>query len=133
MHHFVFIGLIFEVNHRVTDSFIQERVFLPGNRVAEIHSIFLVIFSIVGTQGTLQTVTLQRPLVQQSKSPVNMPITLAPSGTVSAAVPSGGHVVTNIAPAPVAATATSKGLHSTAQTPGKNRLSSLVFYLSVLS
>ena len=88
--------------------------------VAEIHSIFLVFFSVVGTQGTLQTVTLQRSLVQQSKSPVNMPITLAPSGTVSAAVPSGGHVVTNIAPAPVAAAATSKGLHSTAQTPGKN-------------
>ena len=101
--------------------------------MAEIHSIFLVIFSILGTQGTLQTVTLQRPFVQQSKSPVNMPITLAPSGTVSAAVPSGGHVVTNIAPAPVAAAATSKGLHSTAQTPGKNWLLSLVFYLSVLS
>ncbi|XP_068697984.1 uncharacterized protein [Montipora foliosa] len=64
------------------------------------------------TQGTPQTVTLQRTLVP-SKSPVNMPITLAPSGTVSAAVPTGGHV-TNIAPAPVAAGA-SKGLHSTSQ------------------
>ena len=101
-----------------TVLFKRERFF--QGIVAEIHSIFLVIFSIVGTQGTLQTVTLQRPLVQQSKSPVNMPITLAPSGTVSAAVPSGGHVVTNIAPAPVAAAATSKGLHSTAQTSGKN-------------
>ena len=67
------------------------------------------------TQGTPQTVTLQRTLVP-SKSPVNMPITLAPSGTVSAAVPTGGHV-TNIAPAPVAAGA-SKGLHSTSQGAG---------------
>ena len=74
----------------------------------------------VGTQGTLQTVTVKRSLMQQSKSPVNRPITLAPSGTVSAAALSGGHVVTNIPPTRVAAAATSKGLHSTAQTPGKN-------------
>lgn len=65
------------------------------------------------TQGTPQTVTLQRPLVP-SKSPVNMPITMAPPGTVSTAVPTGGHVVANIAPAPTAA-AVSKGLHTTTQ------------------
>ena len=72
----------------------------------------------VVTQATPQTLTLQRPLAP-SKSPVNMPITLAPSGTVSAAVPTGGHVVTNIAPAPVAA-APSKGLHSTTQAAGES-------------
>ena len=44
-----------------------------------------------------------------------MPITLAPSGTVSTAA-AGGHV-TNIAPAPVAAAA-SKLLHSTTQGAG---------------
>ncbi|XP_067050701.1 uncharacterized protein [Acropora muricata] len=62
--------------------------------------------------STPHTVTLQRTLVP-SKSPVNMPITLAPSGTVSTSVPAGSHV-TNIAPAPVA-TAATKGLHSTSQ------------------
>ena len=51
-----------------------------------------------------------------SKSPVNMPITLAPSGSVSTAVPTGGHV-TNIAPAPVASSAP-KGLHSATQAAG---------------
>jgi len=73
------------------------------------------------TQATPQTLTLQRPLAP-SKSPVNMPITLAPSGTVSATVPTGGHVVTNIAPAPVAAAA-SKGLHSTTQAAGESLFS----------
>ena len=77
----------------------------------------LFLFSIVGAQGKLQTTTVK---VQQRKSPVNIPITPALSRIVSAAVKSGGHVVTNIAPPPVAAAATSKGLHSTAQTPGKN-------------
>lgn len=62
------------------------------------------------TPGVTQTVTIQRPLAP-NKSPVHMPITLAPSGTVSAAVPSGGHV-TNIAPAPVAAV--SKGISTQA-------------------
>jgi len=68
----------------------------------------------VVAQGVTQTVTIQRPLVP-NKSPVNMPITLAPSGTVSAAVPSGGHVVTNIAPAP----SVSKGIHNSVQAAGK--------------
>ena len=66
------------------------------------------------TPGVTQTVTIQRPLAP-NKSPVHMPITLAPSGTVSAAVPSGGHV-TNIAPAPVAAV--SKGIST--QAAGEN-------------
>lgn len=48
-----------------------------------------------------------------------MPITLAPSGTVSAAVPTGGHGVANIAPAPIA-TAVSKGIHSSTQAAGEN-------------
>lgn len=61
--------------------------------------------------GVAQTVTLQRHLAP-NKSPVHMPITLAPSGTVSAAVPSGGHV-TNIAPAPISA-AVSKGISTQA-------------------
>lgn len=61
--------------------------------------------------GVTQTVTLQRHLAP-NKSPVHMPITLAPSGTVSAAVPSGGHV-TNIAPAPISA-AVSKGISTQA-------------------
>lgn len=69
------------------------------------------------TQGTPQTVTLQRPLVP-SKSPVNMPITMAPPGTVTTAVPTGGHVVANIAPAPTAG-AVSKGLHTTTQAAGE--------------
>ena len=77
----------------------------------------LFLFSIVGAQGKLQTTTVK---LKQSKSPVNIPITPALSGTVSAAVPSGGHVVTNIAPAQVAAASKSKRLHSTAKTPGKN-------------
>ncbi|KAJ7391412.1 Transcription initiation factor TFIID subunit 12 [Desmophyllum pertusum] len=68
------------------------------------------------TQGVAQTVTIQRPLIP-NKSPVNMPITLAPSGTVSAAVPTGGHGVANIAPAPIA-TAVSKGIHSSTQAAG---------------
>lgn len=66
--------------------------------------------------STPHTVTLQRTLVP-SKSPVNMPITLAPSGTVSTSVPAGSHV-TNIAPAPVA-TAATKGLHSASQGAGE--------------
>lgn len=61
--------------------------------------------------GVTQAVTLQRHLAP-NKSPVHMPITLAPSGTVSAAVPSGGHI-TNIAPAPIAA-AVSKGISTQA-------------------
>ena len=68
------------------------------------------------SQGVAQTVTIQRPLVP-NKSPVNMPITLAPSGTVSAAVPTGGHVVANIAPAPIAA---AKGIHNSTQAAGKH-------------
>ena len=68
-------------------------------------------------QGVTPTVTIQRPLVP-NKSPVNMPITLAPSGTVSAAVPTGGHVVTNIAPAPIAS-GVSKGIHNSSQAAGK--------------
>lgn len=70
------------------------------------------------TQGVTQTVTIQRPLVP-NKSPVNMPITLAPSGTVSAAVPAGGHVVANIAPAPVAA-AVNKAIHNSTQAAGEH-------------
>ena len=77
----------------------------------------LFLFSIVGTQGKLRTTRVK---LQQSKSPVNIAITPALSGIVSAAVPSGGHVVTNIAPTPVAAASKSKGLHRTAKTPGKN-------------
>ena len=73
-------------------------------------SIFFFNFPSVAS-GVTQTVTLQRHLAP-NKSPVHMPITLAPSGTVSAAVPSGGHV-TNIAPAPISA-AVSKGISTQA-------------------